>query len=248
MNVIIIEDEPIAAKKLKVLVETLRPSWNIMALIDSVKQAINFLETEKPELIFLDIHLADGKSFEIFDHVKVTAPIIFTTAYDQYALQAFEQNSIDYLLKPITKKNLERGLQKFEQWKPEPLDYTALLSALKEHKKEYQKRFMVHSGQKIKTIPVEEVAYFFSESKQTFLVTKTGNQYLIDQTLDSIEETLNPELFFRINRGFIVSIESIAEMEPYTKSRVYLKLYPNAPKETIVSVERSKFFKKWLNQ
>ena len=249
MKALIVEDEPLAIKNLSLMIRELRPNWEIAECLDSIETVTSFFaNNNQVDLAFFDIHLADGVSFKIFEKAEVNCPIILTTAYDQYALKAFKVNSVDYLLKPLQKLNLEKAILKFENQQTKTgVDFDALLKAF-EKKEDFQKRFLVFAGNKIKTIPVEDVAYFFSENKRAFLVKKSGEQFMVDGSLDKIEKGLNPQNFFRINRQFIIGFDAIVEMEPYTKSRIYLKVNPTTEKETIVSVERSSELKKWLNQ
>lgn len=246
-RVVIIEDETLAAEWLRKQIETIDPDLQVTAIIDSVEQAILLLKKENPELIFCDIHLADGISFSIFEHVHIDTPVIFTTAYDQYAIKAFQVNSIDYLLKPIETQALATAIQKFRlRTRPFP-DLQQALHMLKS-KPTFQERFLVSTGQKLKSIPVENIAYFFADNKLNFLCDTEGRQYIIDQSLDKLESQLDPANFFRINRQFIVSYSSIREMFHYSKSRVKITLHPTPMGDTIVSAERSAEFKAWLNR
>ena len=203
-----------------------------------------------PDLIFSDIHLADGSSFEIFKEVEVTAPVIFTTAFDQYALEAFKVNSIDYLLKPVKAAELEKSLEKWKklngQNKPPVLDYQQLLNALKPAQQTYQKRLVIRYGPHIKTVEIADVAYFFTQEKVTFLNSFANKKLPVDATLDELEAVLDPAVFFRINRQFIINVKAIGNMTSYSKSRVKIELNPASEIETIVSAERSATFKNWL--
>lgn len=251
MNVLIVEDEKLAADHLARLLHSLDGSYRVVATIESVKKATEWLRNHTPDLLLMDIHLADDISFKILDAVEVHAPIIFTTAYDQYAIQAFKHNSIDYLLKPIGKEDLEKALHKLHNrmQQANPVNYTQLMELLsKGSKPEFKKRFLVSTGSKIKTIPVEDAAYFFAEGRYVTLYTKSGQKYIIDLTMDHLQETLDPEQFFRVNRQFIVSIDSIAQMYAWSKSRLKLVLNPDIPHDVIVSIDRSPEFKKWLNK
>ena len=251
MKVLIIEDEEPAAKRLHKMLKEIEPGFNILDNIVSVSSAIKwFNENESPDLVFSDIQLSDGLSFEIFKTVNLTSPIIFTTAYDQYAIEAFKVNSIDYLLKPIKKDELANAVNKFKKIfasaAPPAFDINKLLQSINPGAPEYKKRFVVRYGEHIKTINIEEVVYFYTEDKVNFLCTKDSRRFVIDFNLDSLESTLDPKTFFRINRQYIIGIHSIAEMFAYTKSRVLIKLNPPAKHETIVSTERSAEFKHWL--
>jgi DNA-binding LytR/AlgR family response regulator len=250
IKVVILEDEEPAAKRLQKMIEELERGTEVVASIDSVERAIEWLNNhDAPDLIFSDIQLSDGISFEIFKSAAPRCPVIFITAYDQYALDAFKLNSIDYLLKPVKKEELKAAITKFKQTMPAaaaPLDIEKLLKAYGGSQPEYKKRFVVKYGEHIKTITAEEVAYFYTEDKINFLTTKEGRRFTVDFNLDTLESVLDPKIFFRINRQFIISINSIAEMFSYTKSRVLIKLNPPCKHETIVSTERSSTFKAWL--
>jgi two-component system response regulator LytT len=192
--------------------------------------------------------LADGLSFGIFEQVEVKCPVIFTTAYDQYAIQAFKVNSVDYLLKPFSTEDLRNAIEKYEQlFGNENLDVQSILEAYHKKEHQWQKRFIVYIGDKIRTVDSEEVAYFFAEGKYVFLFTTTGKEYVVDFTLDRLTEILDPEKFYRINRQFIVSMNGVSMMHIYPKGRVKIDLNPPSSKDAIVSIERSSGFKKWLN-
>lgn len=233
------------------MVKEIEPGVELLDSIVSVSSAIKwFGENDQPDLIFSDIQLADGTSFEIFKTIKITCPVIFVTAYDQYAIEAFKVNSIDYLLKPLKKEELQAAISKFKKLKPVPapvLDIDKLLQTYNPQAHTYKTRFIVRYGEHIKTVNTEEIAYFYTEDKINFLTTFEGRRFAIDINLDSLESLLDPKIFFRINRQFIVSIKSIAEMFAYTKARVLIKLKPPAKQETIVSTERSADFKIWLD-
>lgn len=251
MKVLIIEDEEPAAKRLQKMLKEIEPGITVLENIVSVSSAVKwFTENESPDLVFSDIQLSDGLSFEIFKTVNITCPIIFTTAYDQYAIDAFKVNSIDYLLKPIKKEELVNAVNKFKKMTgpaaAPSIDINKLLQSLNTSGAEYKKRFVVRYGEHIKTINIEEVVYFYTEDKVNFLCTKDGRRFVIDFNLDSLETSLDPKTFFRINRQYIIGIHSIGEMFAYTKSRVLIKLIPPAKHETIVSTERSGEFKHWL--
>jgi DNA-binding LytR/AlgR family response regulator len=252
MKTLIIEDEEPAAGRLKKLLKEIDPSIEVLDVIVSVKSAVEWIQQHPmPDLILLDIHLADGQSFEIFKQVEITAPVIFITAYDEYAIRAFKVNSIDYLLKPIKKDELQDALKKFHSLhsvKSKPVnDFSKLLETLKTPKAEYKKRFIIRYGDHIKAIQVKEIAYFFTEEKINFLRTVDNKTYPVDFNLDKLETMLDPAVFFRINRQFIISIHAIEEMFAFSKSRVKVKLKPSTEEDTIVSTERSSSFKEWLD-
>lgn len=251
MKVLIIEDEEPAVKRLQKMLREIEPSINVLNNIVSVSSAIKwFTENQSPDLVFSDIQLSDGLSFEIFKAIEINCPIIFTTAYDQYAIDAFKVNSIDYLLKPIKKEDLANSLIKFKKISGavpvQSIDINKLLQTINAAGADHKKRFIVRYGEHIKTINIEEVVYFYTEDKVNFLCTKDGRRFVIDYNLDTLETTLDPKTFFRINRQYIIGIHAISEMFAYTKSRVLIKLNPPAKHETIVSTERSAEFKLWL--
>ncbi|MEL6674213.1 MAG: LytTR family DNA-binding domain-containing protein [Bacteroidota bacterium] len=249
-NILIIEDEPLAAKRLTRLIGQLGHPTQILDTLDSVTEAVSWLSQHEADLIFLDIHLADGDSFAIFDQVEVKTPIIFATAYDQYAIRAFKLNSVDYLLKPIETAELEHAFEKFLAQRSDrmPLDVQALVAAMQAPAPGFQKRFMVTSGEKIKSVPIEEVAYFYGQQKYVFLITKDNRRHIVDYTLGKLEGLLDPEQFFRINRQFIIGFDAISNMFSYSKSRVKVELEPASEVEAIVSIEKARHFKDWLNR
>jgi len=251
MTILIIEDEEAAYQRLKKLVGEIMPEASILPAIVSISSAITwFTQNTDPDLIFLDVHLADGESFEIFKKIKVSSPVIFTTAYDQYALEAFKINSIDYLLKPIKKEELKQAIDKFLSHslpRNPDINFQQLISTLQSQIATYKERFVVKYGEHIKTIPTTDSAYFYTENKANFIVTKDNKRFPIDYNLDELELLLDPKKFFRINRQFIIGFHAITEMFTYSKSRVLIKLFPPSKMETIVSSERSASFKSWLD-
>lgn len=254
MHVLIIEDEPAAARRLAKMLEICLPEATVIGELDTIDEAVAwFQENDMPDLAFFDIHLADGASFEIFKEVSVTCPIIFTTAYDQYALEAFKVNSIDYILKPLKQADLAQAIAKFQRLyqgqtptEEAPPDYNALLEALPAQPQQFQKRIVIKYGQHIKALEIADAAYFYIEAKVTLLCTFAGKTYPVDQNLDQLEAILDPAVFFRINRKFIINVGAIKQMYAYSKSRVKLSLAPAVDQETIVSSERSSRFKQWL--
>ncbi len=251
MNVIIIEDEKPSARRLQRMLNSL--DIEVDTLLHSVKESINwFKNNEHPDLIFLDIQLSDGLSFEIFDAVKITSAIIFTTAYDEYALQAFKLNSIDYLLKPIDDEDLDVAVKKYQTIMPKKQAVTIDFDDIKKMltnpiEREYKKRFSVKIGQHLKLINIDEIECFYSENKGTYLHTSGGRNYLIDLTLEQLEGELEPHTFFRINRKFFINIHAIKDMISYTNSRIQIKLNSYNEQEVIVARERVKDFKAWLD-
>ncbi|GAB5525822.1 MAG: LytTR family DNA-binding domain-containing protein [Roseivirga sp.] len=253
MNVLIFEDEKLASERLIELLKELRPSMEVVGSVKSVEAAVLWLENnDQPDLIISDIQLLDGTSFEIFSQVQVACPVIFTTAYDQYAIKAFEVNSVDYLLKPIGQDKLEAALVKFEakagSGTASGFDIEQIRSLLGSSTPEYKSRFLVKVGQRIRAIPIEKVAYFFSRDKLTYIVTFENQKYPIDQTLEELEGLINPKDFFRVNRKFVVHFNSVADIHPYFKGRVKLGLSPQIEEEIVVSSEKTPVFKRWLDQ
>ncbi len=250
MKVIIIEDEKPSARRLQRMLKTLNIEAETM--LHSVEEAVNwFQENAHPDLIFLDIQLSDGLSFEIFETIEIKSAVIFTTAYDEYALQAFKLNSIDYLLKPIDEDDLETAVKKYQERLPKKqavtLDFNDIKKLLVNPiDREYKKRFSVKVGQHLKLINIDEIECFYSENKGTYLHTTDNRNYLIDSTLEQLEEALEPHTFFRINRKFFVNINAIKDMVSYTNSRLQIKLNSYSEQDVIVARERVKDFKLWL--
>jgi two-component system response regulator LytT len=250
MNVIIIEDEKPAARRLNRLLAEL--NVEVSTMLHSVEESIEwFQENPHPDLIFLDIQLSDGLSFEIFDIIEVKSAIIFTTAFDEYALQAFKLNSIDYLLKPIDDEELDSAVKKYQDFKPESqrisVDFNDIKSLLVNPlEREYKKRFTVKVGQHLKIINADEVECFYSENKGTYAATSDGRNYLLDTTLEQLEGELSPKIFFRVSRKFYVNINHIKDIISYTNSRLQIKLNHFNEQEIIVSRERVRDFKLWL--
>lgn len=251
MKVVIVEDEQLAADALSAIVKKLRPQTEILSKLGSVEEAVQwFTLHQAPDLIFCDIHLSDGNSFEIFRQVTVNCPVIFTTAYNQYAIEAFKVNSIDYLLKPIKTEDVALAVKKYEsQQHPLPLDINNLHQLLQAQQLQQQikSRFLVKQGQGIKAIPVEEVAYFWAEEGVVFLVTRQGKRFIINYTLDQLEVQLDSAVFFRANRQLIVHIDAVQEVRPYFKGRLSLLLQPHTEHDIIISSSKASDFKEWLD-
>lgn len=255
MNVLIIEDEQIAANRLEKLLVSSSHKIDVLAKIDTIKNTVDWIENNTcPDLIFMDIQLADGLCFDIFDLVQVKCPVIFTTSYDQYAIRAFKVNSIDYLLKPLDPGELYNAINKFDflaksyEKKSSP-ESQALKDAIQMLKsKSYKERFIVKVGEHIKTIATDDINYFVSQDKATFTHTKENRKYLLDYTLDQIMEMLDPKRFFRINRKYILSMEGFDDIIAYSNSRLKIQLKDNAAMDAIVARERVSEFRKWLDQ
>ncbi|MCU0341769.1 MAG: LytTR family DNA-binding domain-containing protein [Spirosomaceae bacterium] len=250
MKTLIVEDEKPAQEHLERLLHDIEPHAQVLAKLDSVSSAVRWLSAQQADLIFLDIHLADDLSFKIFEQIKVRTPVIFTTAYDQYALRAFKVNSVDYLLKPIDKEELANAINKFKQSQVAvpTFDVEQLLATLHQPAKTYQERFVVTRGERVMSITTEQIAYFEGEDRYVYLTKKDGARFIVDYKLSELEELLNPRQFYRLNRSFIARFESIQHIYNLSKSRVKVELTPAAQREIIVSSENTQDFKGWLNQ
>jgi DNA-binding LytR/AlgR family response regulator len=250
MNIIIIEDEKPSARRLQRMLSALNMETDVM--LHSVEESIDWFKNNKhPELIFLDIQLSDGLSFEIFEAIDIKSSVIFTTAYDEYALQAFKLNSIDYLLKPIDEDDLKKAVEKFKERMPKQQSVTLDFDDIKKLlvnpiEREYKKRFSVKVGQHLKLINSDDIECFYSENKGTYVFTNEGRNYLLDSTLEQIEAELEPKTFFRVSRKFFVNINAIKDMISYTNSRLQVKLNTFNEQDIIVARERVKDFKDWL--
>ncbi|MCF8358002.1 MAG: LytTR family DNA-binding domain-containing protein [Prolixibacteraceae bacterium] len=249
MKVLIVEDEPLAATQLTMLISEVKPAAEIMGICDTVESTIKWLEENPtPDLAFFDIQLGDDLSFEIFNRRQLTVPVIFTTAYNEYALQAFKTNSIDYLLKPIDKTELRTAIEKFEKYHLTKQIPPALINAIRDsiEAKEYKKRFLVKIGTHLKIIITNDIIYFYSFQKGTFLKLNDGRNYLVEQTLENLENLLDPEKFFRINRKYIVALNAITDVVAYSNSRLKLKVKNQEEDDFLVAREKVKTFKEWL--
>jgi DNA-binding LytR/AlgR family response regulator len=249
MRVLIIEDEDLAAERLEKLLLEIDHDILVLNKLGSIKDSVKWLSINTADLIFLDIQLSDGISFSIFEQIQINIPVIFTTAYDEYAIKAFKLNSISYLLKPVRKIDLEESLHKYRSLKASfNTDYTDLLAAIRGEQMEYRKRFLIQAGDKFRKVESSEIAYFFALEKNVFMKTFEGNTYPSEMSLDNLENILDPSIFFRINRKYIVNVKSISNMYSWSRSRIKLILKPDPDDETVVSIDRSGNFKKWLNK
>lgn len=255
IKVLIVEDEIPAQINLKKLIDKCCPDSRIVMTLSSVRSTIKWLE-ENPEgadVIFMDVELSDGVCFDIFDKINITAEVIITTAYDNYAVNAFKVNSVDYLLKPIEERELtrawERCRERLEQRTSPSLealiDIVSRAGAPKD--KEYKKRFIVKTGEKIIIIPIDDIAYCYSEDKSTYAICRNGSRRLLDYSLDTVQEMLDPKLFFRISRSYIVSINSIENISKYLGTRLKLQLTPRSEDDVVVSRSRTSDFLEWLD-
>lgn len=257
MRIVIIEDEIPAANRLEKLIHECEPSANIVEVIDTVEDAIEWFENNNhPDLVFSDIQLADGISFEIYEKVNIECPIVFTTAYDQYAIKAFELNSIDYLLKPFTKEQLERSFTKLESTNKSDIqesqfagmDLSSMISKDGNQGQSYKQRFLISKGDSLIPVPASEIAYIFTEDKAVLIKTLDGKKYFLSYSLDELEGQLDPLKFFRLNRQFITSLDAIAKISQYFNGKLKVELKPTQEGEVIISRAKTPVFKSWLEQ
>ncbi len=251
MRVLIIEDEHFAAERMMALVKKNLQDATIVGVLDSVEESIEWLSSHvDPDLIFIDIQLADGLSFQIFESVKVSCPLIFTTAYDEYALQAFKVNSIDYLLKPIEESAFVDAMKKYNtlfQSPTQQINWKTLAKEVFAERHSYKQRYLVKKGSAFSYLQTSEIAYIFSEDGLSFALTVNGDKSLLDHTLDQIEAELDPTCFFRISRKYILALPSIEKIHPYLNSRLKVDVNTNLKDDMVVSREKVKAFKLWLD-
>ena len=258
MKILIIEDEPFAQQELTRLLDSLQIKFEILGMIDTVEDAVEWLKNNPaPELIFLDIQLADGLSFDIFRQVEVQSPVIFTTAYDEYAIRAFQLNSIDYLLKPIKMGDLMKAFNKLDSMKSQmiagekvglSITRKQLENLLSLGKKEYKSRFLVKIGDQLKYIPVQDVAYFYAEENVVFVITRKNDRYIIDYSIEEVDGLVDPKDFFRLNRAFVTHIDAIDKVFKYLNSRSKIELKPPIDKEILVSRAKVSEFLDWMDR
>jgi len=260
MNILIVEDEELAIKKIQKTLSAVDDTAVVVGVADSIKSTVEWLQTNpQPDLILMDIELSDGQSFEIFNQVEIKSPVVFTTSYDEYALKAFKVNSIDYLLKPVQKEDLEMAINKFRELKkvyagaPPPEGGVNMDNLLKELQQKLQpasfrKRFLVKHGQKLVSVEIDEIAYFFSDGRLNFFKTYDNRKFVVDYTMDELAAMLDPERYFRISRSFYVSAKSIDKIDDYFGNRLILGLKPAVDKEALVSREKVSDFKKWMGK
>lgn len=255
MKVLIVEDEPFAQQELRRLLSITSHKMEVLACLDSVEDTVEWLSSHpSPDLMFLDIQLSDGLSFDIFRQQKVMCPVIFTTAFDEYSIQAFKVNSIDYLLKPIKINDLEHALNKFEAIRKQyqgnaapSIDFSRLEQLLKPQK-EYKQRFIARLGDQIKHIALEDVAWFYAEDNVVFLITRSNSRYIIDYTIDQISSLVDPNIFARLNRGVIAGIHAIGKVSRYFNGRLLVELNPASPEPVYVSRAKAQTFIDWLDR
>lgn len=249
MKVVVIEDEAPAARRLVKMIGEADPSLEVVAVLESVADSVTwFIANAAPDLIFSDIQLSDDLSFEIYKKLELKTPIIFTTAFDEYAIKAFKVHSVDYLLKPIKSKALAEAIGKFkEMYNSSPqLDMAALMNSLQQ--KDYRTRFLVHHRENLFPVPCESVAYCYSEDGATFLRTFDDRRYIISETLDLLETQLDPQCFFRLSRQFIVQVEAVQTVQKHFNQKLKVQLQPAPIDEVLVSKSKATAFKDWLNR
>jgi DNA-binding LytR/AlgR family response regulator len=251
MQVLILEDEQLAAERLRILLRQCDPGITICGVIDSVQDAVVWLKNmPQPDLLFMDIELADGKSFELFRHIDYQGPVIFTTAYDQYALDAFKYYSIDYLLKPVTQESLQGALNKLQTiTNTQPPRLESLVENLQQKSRAFKSRFLARAGQRLFFVSEEEVQFFIADNKIVHLVDLQGNKLLVDYTLEKLETLLNPDCFFRLNRKVIARFSGIKQVKPYMNGRLKVSFKSGLTdgEDTIISRERVAPFKQWAD-
>ena len=257
MRILIVEDEPLLAKKLQKLVLEIEKPAEIIGITNTIASTVNYLQANScPDLILMDIELADGQSFEIFKQVELKCPVIFTTAYDEYALKAFKVNSIDYLLKPVKEEELRTALARFHRVSTNSTghlqnpDINALLRALNKlpNEKKYRDRFLVKQGQKSFSVEVNDIAYFFTSNTLNYILTKTNEKFIVDYTLDEIEQALDPKNFFRANRQMVLSTSAVVAIHAWFNGKLKVDVVPPASEHVIISREKSSDFKAWLGE
>lgn len=247
MKIVLIEDEKPAAEKLKKALLKVNSSFEIVAVLGSVQSAEEwFSQQPMPELLFMDIELSDGLSFQLFDKIKITCPIIFCTAYDEYWQEAFEHNSIDYLLKPVNQDKLEQALSKYETLKQHFAQNLQQLLQSQQRTTDFKKRFLVKRGADYISIKTEDIAYFYATHKLVCMVDHHNQKFILDQSLADLEKETDPSVFYRVNRKYLVNVSAIQKIKSYPKSKLQLELQPTAQEEVIISQESVTAFKEWM--
>ena len=254
MEVLIIEDEQLGVEKLSRLLTSIDPSIEIVGNTRSIKSSVEWLLQHKhPDIILMDIELTDGQSFGIFDHVTIKSMVIFTTSYDEYALQAFKVNSVDYLLKPIKREELKNALDKYHQWQQKfssvSLNIEHLIMELKQQQsKTWRSRFLVKHGQKLVSVETGDIAYFYAEGRLSYFITWDKQKYVLDYTIEELEQMLNPGQFYRANRAFIIQVKAVSQIHNYFNGKLKLELQPDTEKEVLISREKATEFKEWMGK
>lgn len=254
MHILIIEDEKAAATRLRNQIRAIRPSYQVAGCADSIETAVEWLRTEvAPDLIFLDVQLSDGLCFKIFEQVKISVPVVFTTAFDAYAIKAFELNSIDYLLKPINPGQLEQAIRKFESFNQTVRaticedQMLQLIAAMRKEKEIYKSRFLVPQRDGYIPVLTKDIAYLMSEDNNLTITTFTGEKYVYHDSLDRLEKELDPVVFWRANRSFIISAQAVKKAHNYFNYKIKLELYPESKKDVLISRNKVTAFKSWFN-
>ena len=254
MQVLIVEDELLLAKRLKKLLLEAEPEAQVIAITNSVSETVAWLENHpSPDLILMDIELADGQSFDIFQKVHISSPVIFTTAYDEYAIRAFKVNSIDYLLKPIKEEDIKAALRKFRIYNQpliRPSNFESLLAEMQKLQQpiEYRDRILVKHGQKMISLHIQEIAYFFSQHKFSYVRTVENQKFILDYTLDDLEKTLSPRIFFRANRQYILKSASVAAIHSWFNQKLVIEVVPATDERIVISREKANAFKAWMSE
>lgn len=251
IRTLIIEDEAPAAQRLKKLLQETDPEIRVVEILDSVRSAVRWLRYHAPpDLMMLDIQLGDGQSFDIFKEVKADSFVIFTTAYDEYAIRAFELNSVDYLLKPVDREKLATALKKLKNitGKQAPVDLASLMKELEQSRPAFKERFLVNVASQIRSVETNHIAYFYSLNKQCYLCTSAGRNYPVDQSLEQLGEILDPSRFFRINRNYILSYQAIEKIRVLSRSRISIQVHPPTDQPLLVSTARGHKFRQWLDR
>jgi DNA-binding LytR/AlgR family response regulator len=254
MKVVIVEDEHLSAQRLQGMLKKYDPSIEVLAELPSVAASVEwFKNNPDPDLVLMDIHLEDGQSFSIFETINLQVPVIFTTAFDEYTIKAFKVNSVDYLMKPLNYEELVAAIEKFkrihgEAGEEKTMGLEQLLQSMQKKEPEYKSRFLVSIGSRLKTIETEDIQYFFSADKITFLVTKENQRFPIDYSLDKMAVMLDPKQFFRINRQMTVKLDAITNIHVFSKGKIKLDLNPATKEDVFVSMDKVVEFKEWLGK
>ena len=250
-EILIIEDEMLTARKLEMLLVNLDPQIKVLHIFDGVADTLAFFQNGgKADLIFLDIHLSDGSGFSLFEKIEIDIPVIFVTAYEEYALAAFKQNSVDYILKPFSEEDLKRSLDKFKKLYTQTtnIDYLKLAALVQQKRPDFQQRFLVQAGKKMLTISVDEIAYFYTADKLVYLVTKSNRKYIVNYSMDKLMTLLDDSLFYRLNRKLILHIAAFRSITQKGKGKWQVALEPPTDFEAFVPMDKTGKFKNWLNQ
>lgn len=253
MKVVIIEDEFLTAQRLDGMINKYDSSIEIQAILPSVADSVTwFKNNPDPDLIFMDIHLEDGQSFSIFETINLEVPVIFTTAYDEYMIKAFKVNSVDYLMKPLNYDELTKAIDKYKKFHTPAINdqdgIGAFIQSIQPKTIEFKDRFLISVGSRLKTIELDEIQYFFSSEKVTFLVTKDNQRFPVDYSLDKLAQLLNPKDFFRINRQMMVKLSAIGNIHVYPKGKLRIDIIPAGKDEVFVSLDKVTEFKEWLGK